>query len=114
MARINALNELPWLPSFFIFLLFLAIETSPIFAKLMSPKGTYDYRLEDLEGEVKTWATQKENQRKTLLHTDHTINDRVYNDIAEEDELYQYKKKIARELMQKQQDAFYKRQTKIL
>ena len=39
MARINALNSLPWLPSFFIMLLFLAIETSPIIAKLLSPKG---------------------------------------------------------------------------
>ena len=38
MARINALNSLPWLPSFFIMLLFLAIETSPIIAKLLSPK----------------------------------------------------------------------------
>ena len=34
MARINALNKLPWLPSFFIFLLFLAIETAPIFSNL--------------------------------------------------------------------------------
>ncbi len=114
MARVNALNELPWLPSFFIFLLFLAIETSPIFAKLLSPKGEYDFRIEDAEGEVKTWTAQKADQRKILLETDHTVNDRVYVDIAEEDELYQYKKKIARELMQKQQDAFYKRQTGIL
>ncbi|GAA0712012.1 DUF4407 domain-containing protein [Aquimarina litoralis] len=114
MARVNALGELPWLPSFFIFLLFLAIETSPIFAKLLSPKGEYDFKIEDLEGEVKTWTAQKADQRKALLETDHTVNDRVYNDIAEEDELYQYKKKIARELMQKQQDAFYKRQTDIL
>jgi len=114
MARVNALNELPWLPSFFIFLLFLAIETSPIFAKLLSPKGEYDYKIEDVEGEVKTWVAQKADQRKILLSTDHTINDRVYGDIAEEDELYQYKKKVARELMQKQQDAFYKRQTGIL
>ncbi len=48
MARINALNKLPWLPSFFIMLLFLAIETSPIIAKLLSPKGEYDFKLEDL------------------------------------------------------------------
>ena len=46
MARINALNDLPWLPSFFIMLLFLAIETSPIIAKLLSPKGEYDFKLE--------------------------------------------------------------------
>ena len=38
MARINALDKLPWLPSFFIMLLFLAIETSPIIAKLISSK----------------------------------------------------------------------------
>ncbi len=29
MARVNALGELPWMPSLFIFLLFLAIETRP-------------------------------------------------------------------------------------
>ncbi len=114
MARVTALNELPWLPSFFIFLLFLAIETSPIFAKLLAPKGEYDYKLDDIEGEVKTWVAQKEGQRRVLLDTDHTINDRVYGDLTEEEELYAYKKKIAREMMKKQQDAFYKRQTGIL
>ncbi len=114
MARVNALNELPWLPSFFIFLLFLAIETSPIFAKLLSPKGEYDYKLEDIEGEVKTWVAQKEGQRKVVMQTDFTINDRVYGDLTEEEELYAYKKKIAREMMKKQQDAFYKQQTGIL
>ncbi|TSE04809.1 DUF4407 domain-containing protein [Aquimarina algiphila] len=114
MARVTALNELPWLPSFFIFLLFLAIETSPIFAKLLSPKGEYDFKLEDLESEVKTWVAQKEDQRKVSLETDHAINDRVYGDLTEEEELYEYKKKIAREMMKKQQDAFYKRQTGIL
>ena len=49
MARINALDKLPWLPSFFIMLLFLAIETSPIIAKLLSPKGEYDFKQEDKE-----------------------------------------------------------------
>ena len=38
MARVTALGKLPWLPSFFIFLLFLAIETSPIIAKLIITK----------------------------------------------------------------------------
>lgn len=114
MARVTALNKLPWLPSFFIFLLFLAIETSPIFAKLLSPKGEYDFRSIDLESEVKTWVAQKEAQRKTMLETDHAINDKVYGDLTEEEELYTYKKKIAREMMKKQQDAFYNRQTGIL
>lgn len=114
MARVNALSELPWLPSFFIFLLFLAIETSPIFAKLLSPKGEYDIKLNEAEDELKTWAAQNEAQRKAVLNTDHLINDRVYGDISEEEELYAYKKKVARELMKKQQDAFYNKQTKIL
>ena len=34
--------------------------------------------------------------------------------MSEEEELYAYKKKIARDLMKKQQEAFYKKQTRIL
>jgi hypothetical protein len=114
MARVNALGELPWLPSFFIFLLFLAIETAPILAKLMSPKGEYDIKFNESEAELKSWSDQKEMQRKAVLETDHTVNDRVYGDIAEEEEIYAYKRKVARELMKKQQDAFYKKQTRLL
>lgn len=114
MARINALGELPWIPSFFIFLLFLAIETSPIFAKLISPKGEFDYKLEDVETAVKTWVEQKVNERNVLLKTDMALNNRIYNDIAEEDELYTYKRKKARELMQLQADAFFKHQKNAL
>ena len=114
MARIEALEALPWLPSFFIFLLFLAIETTPIFAKLISPKGEYDLKLADAEGELKSWASQKANQRKNLVDADNVINDKVYGDLTQEEELYTYKKKMARELMQKQQDAFYKRQRNLL
>ena len=114
MARVNALGKLPWLPSFFIFLLFLAIETSPILAKLLSPKGEYDLKFAENESVVKSWADQKEQQRRAVINTDNIVNDRVYSDISEEEELYNYKKKIARELLMKQQVAFYKRQTKIL
>ncbi|OUR98378.1 hypothetical protein A9Q86_15130 [Flavobacteriales bacterium 33_180_T64] len=114
MARVNALGELPWLPSLFILLLFLAVETSPIFAKLLSPKGEYDYKLEDAESAVKTWVEQKVNERKILFQTDQALNNRIYNDIAEEDELYAYKRKKARELMQLQADAFFKHQKNAL
>ncbi len=114
MARVNALNKLPWLPSLFIFLLFLAIETSPILAKLLSPKGTYDIKLEELENSIITWSAQQAQQRKMILQTDISINNRVYGDIAEEDELYEYKRKKARELMQLQADAFYKKQQGII
>lgn len=114
MARVNALNKLPWIPSLFIFLLFLAIETSPIFAKLLSPKGVYDIKLEEEENAVKTWNEQQAYQRKVMLETDTEVNNRVYSDISEEDELYNYKRKKARELMQLQADAFYKKQKRII
>ena len=114
MARVNALGKLPWLPSFFIFLLFLAIETSPILAKLLSPKGAYDFKLEDQETALKTRVLQNKNQREAMLQTDYAINDRIYNDIKQEDALYTYKRKKARELMQLQADAFYKQQKNIL
>tara|TARA_R110002072_G_scaffold95453_7_gene210416 strand:+ start:147 stop:1247 length:1101 start_codon:yes stop_codon:yes gene_type:complete len=114
MARVTALGKLPWFPSFFIFLLFLAIETSPILAKLLSPKGAYDYKLEDQETALKTNVLQNKNQREALLKTDYAINDRIYSDIENEEELYTYKRKKARELMQLQADAFYKQQKNIL
>jgi Domain of unknown function (DUF4407) len=114
MARVNALGELPWLPSFFIFLLFLAIETSPIFAKLISPKGAYDLKLAEQEGALKSWVTQQKSQRDNIVATDQEVNNRVYADIAEEQELYDYKRKIARELLQDQADAFYKKQKSVL
>ena len=114
MARVNALNKLPWLPSLFIFLLFLAIETSPILAKLLSPKGVYDIKLEEQESSVKNWNAQQEHQREVLLQSDIALNNRVYEDISNEQELYNYKRKKARELMQLQEDAFYEKQKSIL
>ncbi len=114
MARIDALGELPWLPSLFILLLFLAIETSPIFAKLISPRGEYDYKIQDAETAIKIWVEQKISQRKILLQTDQKLNNRIYSDIAEEDELYNYKHKKARELMQLQADAFFEHQKNAL
>lgn len=114
MARINALGKLPLLPSFFVFFLFLAIETSPIFAKLIAPKGEYDLKLEDNETTIKNWVAQKVNQRDELLKTDIIINKKVYADISEEEEIYNYKRKKARELMELQADAFYKKQQKML
>ncbi|SFC85029.1 DUF4407 domain-containing protein [Algibacter pectinivorans] len=114
MARVEALGKLPRLPSFFIFLLFLAIETSPILAKLLSPKGAYDLKLEDEETALKTHVLQNKNQRDALLKTDYAINDRIYSDLENEEELYTYKRNKLRELMQLQADSFYKKQKNIL
>ncbi|WP_127142191.1 DUF4407 domain-containing protein [Flagellimonas marinaquae] len=112
MARINALGKLPWFPSFFIFLLFLAIETAPIIAKLLAPKGEYDYKFEEQESVVATWVMQKVEQRKLLLSTDGEINQQIYADIKNEEELYRYKKQKAEELLRLQADSFHNVQVK--
>lgn len=114
MARINALEKLPWLPSFFIFLLFLAIETSPIIAKLLAPKGEYDLKIEDEESAIATWVTQKVRQRVQVLATDTSLNEKIYGEIAEEEAVYAYKKQKAEELLKLQADAFQDLQIKSL
>ena len=114
MARISALGKLPWLPSLFIFFLFLAIETAPIFAKLVSPMGEYDYKLEDEETAVKNWVAQQVHQRDELLDADVVVNGKVYSDIQEDEDVYAYKRQKAKELMRDQADAFYKKQKKLL
>jgi hypothetical protein len=110
MARINALNKLPFLPSLFIMLLFLAIETSPIIAKLLSPKGEYDFKLEDAETALKTSLEQNNYQRSLLKTTDAGIYDDVYVEIRNDRELYSYKKKKAIELLEMQADSFSEKQ----
>ena len=112
MARINALNKLPWLPSFFIMLLFLAIETSPIIAKLLSPKGEYDFKQEDNEMGIKNVLAQNRYQSELQRKTDAEIYDKVYADIKEDRELYNYKKKGAMELLKLQSDGFVEKQKK--
>lgn len=112
MARINALDKLPWLPSFFIMLLFLAIETSPIIAKLLSPRGEYDFKQEDAEMGIKNVIAQNRYQSDLQKKTDAEIYDKVYADIKEDKELYNYKKKGAVELLKLQADGFVEKQKK--
>lgn len=112
MARIEALGELPWFPSFFIFLLFLAVETAPILVKLMTPKGPYDLKLEDEETAVAAWVKQKVDQRFKLADTDRILNEKIYGEIAEEEAVYAYKKQKAEELMRLQANRFYDMQVK--
>ncbi|NHN26620.1 DUF4407 domain-containing protein [Flavobacterium jejuense] len=112
MARINALDKLPWLPSFFIMLLFLAIETSPIIAKLLSPKGEYDFKQEDNELALKNALAQNKYQSELHRKTDSEIYDKVYSNIKEDNELYNYKKQKATELLKLQADGFVEKQKK--
>ena len=110
MARITALNSLPWIPSFFIFLLFLAIETTPIFSKLIAPKGEYDFKTQDVENAVKTWLSIQEQQRVILQKTDTEVNQSIYNELIEDKELYNFKKQKAKETLQLQTEVFHKKQ----
>ena len=114
MARINALNKLPWLPSVFIMLLFLAIETSPIIAKLLSPKGEYDFKLEDLETALKTTLEQDKYQRNLLVKTSAAMHDKIYQDIAEDKQLYDLQRKNATDLLELQSNNFLEKQKKTL
>ena len=114
MARISALDKLPWLPSFFIMLLFLAIETSPIIAKLLSPKGEYDYKLEDLETALRATIEQDKYQRTLLVKTSATMHDKVYGDIADDTKLYDLQRKNATDLLELQSNNFVEKQKRTL
>ncbi len=114
MARINALGKLAWFPSFFILLLFLAIETAPVLAKLLAPRGAYDLKFDEQEDALKIWVTQQKNQRAAMLQTDTNLNEKVYYDVAEDEEIYNYKKQKAKDLLKLQSDKFYKKQSDIL
>ena len=110
MARINALNKLPWLPSFFIMLLFLAIETSPIIAKLLAPKGEFDIKQEEAETAMKATLEQNKYQRDLLVKTSASMHDKVYADISEDRELYNLQRKKATELLELQAHNFVEKQ----
>ncbi|KAF2516025.1 DUF4407 domain-containing protein [Flavobacterium foetidum] len=110
MARINALNKLPWLPSFFIMLLFLAIETSPIIAKLLAPKGEFDFKQEEAETAMKATLSQNKYQRDLLVKTSAEMHDKVYADIAEDKALYDLQRKNAKELLELQSHSFLDKQ----
>jgi hypothetical protein len=114
MARINALDKLPWAPSLFIMLLFLAIETSPIIAKLLSPKGEYDFKLEDLETALKATIEQDKYQRTLLVKTSAAMHDKVYEDIAQDKNLYNLQRKNTAEILELQSNNFVEKQKRTL
>ena len=114
MARINALNKLPWLPSVFIMLLFLAIETSPIFTKLMSNKSEYDFKLEDQEMSIQAMISQNRHQLALQKTTDASIYDKVYEELKTDKDLQEYKKQKAKEILELQADFFSNNQKKII
>jgi len=78
-ARIDALGKLTeesramFMANLFIILLFVAVETAPIFVKLLANKGPYDYFLEKHEEELLLYNQEmleksRENSRGRLKH----------------------------------------------
>jgi hypothetical protein len=69
-ARIDALDRLGqespaiYLASLFVMLLFIAVETAPIFTKLISPRSPYDHLLNDHE-HVYTMAAKESMTERT-------------------------------------------------
>jgi hypothetical protein len=114
MARVTALGKLPWLPSFFIFILFLAIETSPIIAKILAQKSIYDFKLEDQESEVKTWIAQKVFERDQNLTTSIAISKEVHQNLRKEKTVYNLKKEKAEDLINYQTDVFLEQQKNVV
>ena len=91
-------------------LLFLAIETSPIIAKLLSPKGEYDFRLEDTEMALKSIIEQDKYQRNLLVKTNSKMHDKVYEDISEDKKMYDLQRRNATELLELQSNNFVLKQ----
>lgn len=110
MARLKALNQLPEWPQFFIFLLFMAVETAPILAKLMSPKGPYDLKLANIESGFSSALSSKINHRESLARAEDVINARVYASIESDDEVFQHRKQRARIFLNSKADKFYEEQ----
>lgn len=79
-ARMDALHRLGeqspaiWFATIFITLLFIAIETAPIFVKLISYRSPYDYVLQERE-----YAYQMANLERTTILKNATINTVQYD-----------------------------------
>lgn len=74
-AQIDALGRLShksrtiWYASLFITLLFIAIETAPIFTKLISHKSPFDFKLSELEHQYHMGETLKNTRLETKVRT---------------------------------------------
>jgi hypothetical protein len=72
-ARLEALGRLTqgsstlWLANLFIIFLFIAIETAPVFVKLISSRGPYDHQLASIEYNHKLDWIKEKAKRNTKL-----------------------------------------------
>lgn len=113
MARLNALGELPFLPSLFIMLLLFGIETAPILVKLLSPYGPYDNLLKVCEYEFELQEIEAVNDLNQQLNTRLTIasgleKQRVEKELEEHEASMKLVNEAHRELVREQLKAWMK------
>ncbi|MFN8284164.1 MAG: DUF4407 domain-containing protein [Chitinophagales bacterium] len=77
MARLDGLAKLPQLPSLFIMLLFICIETAPVLSKLFSAKGPYDEKLKNIEHEIELSTIENINYRNHELNKKLTLSTNI-------------------------------------
>lgn len=77
MARLDGLAKLPQLPSLFIMLLFVCIETAPVLSKLFSDKGPYDEKLKNIEHEIELSTIENINFRNHELNKKLTLSTNI-------------------------------------
>ena len=83
-------------------------------AKLLSPKGEYDFKLEDIETALQATLSQDKYQRELLVKTSAAMHDKVYEDIAQDKKLYDLQRRKATELLELQANGFLEKQKSFL
>lgn len=86
LSRLTAQSSAIWWANWFVIILFIAIETAPVFVKLISPKGPYDNLLKieehqfasrEIEEMAKTNAQTKERNASMPQHESAFVTERL-------------------------------------
>lgn len=93
LDRVGRKSEAVWLASIFIMLLFIAIETSPLFVKLISDRAPYDYVLDKIEVDIEMDHKDYTTRRKlnTQIDLDFERKTKIFRnqkEIEAENELF--------------------------
>lgn len=107
LARLEALGQLPFLPSLFIMLLLFGIETAPILVKLLSPYGPYDNLLKVREYEFELKEVEAVNELNQQLNAKLTLSagmekQRMELEMKQNEESILMMNEAQRELMREQ------------
>ncbi len=74
LGRLSSKSSTIWWTSLFITLLFIAIETAPIFTKLISSRSPYDYRLNRHEAVFEEHSFYIDLKRKTTMNYEQQVS----------------------------------------